>query len=164
MLVSIGLRSNVNGRVRRTGFTLLELLAAMSILAVLVAFAVPGYWMYLERARQSRAVAELGEIQIVISEFSTANDGRLPADLAELGLDGRIDPWGNAWIYVNLSLGGAPRTDQNGEPVNLDYDLYSRGADGATALSLTIAASEDDILRASDGGFVGVVDDYTRLD
>jgi general secretion pathway protein G len=159
-------RAQVTARNRNgvAGFTILELLAALAMLAILVAIAVPGYQVYIERARESRALAELGELEIAVNEFLAANSAQLPANLAAIGLGGKIDPWGNAWVYVNLSLGGAPRTDQNGDPINTQYDLYSLGPDGATALSLTDGASEDDIIRASDGGFIGVVDDYTRLD
>ena len=146
------------------GFTILQLLATMAIVGILAVIAVPGFQVYLERARQTRALAELGEIEISISEFSTAQTGQLPVDLAAIGLAGAVDPWGNNWVYVNLTLGGAPRTDQDGVPVNATYDLYSAGPDGSTALSLVAGASEDDIIRASDGGFVGVVADYTRLD
>ena len=145
-----------------TGFTILELLVALVMLGILAAIAVPGYQIYNERARQSRALAELGELEIAVNEFLSANDAQLPVDLAAIGLGGKTDPWGNAWVYVNLSLGGAPRTDLNGDPVNVEYDLYSAGPDGATALSLTNGASADDIIRASDGGFFGVVSDYMR--
>jgi general secretion pathway protein G len=131
---------------------------------VLAAIAVPGFQVYLERARETRAVAELGELEIAISEFAAATTGQLPANLAAVGYGGVTDPWGGNWVYVNLTLGGAPRTDQDGTQVNTTYDLYSNGADGATALSLVNADSDDDIIRASDGGFMGVVADYTRLD
>ncbi len=147
-----------------SGFTILQLLAALAILGILSAIALPGFQVYLERARQTQALGELGGIEILINEFSTAQGGNLPADLAALGLAGALDPWGSNYVYVNLTLGGAPRVDQNGDPVNTTYDLYSPGPDGATALSLVAGASEDDIIRASDGGFVGLVTDYTRLD
>lgn len=164
MLVIRQTRRTASGLNHQSGFTILELLAAVAIFAILIAVAVPGYQMYLERARLSRAVAQLGEIEIAINEFATEQAGQLPIDLAAMGLDGRMDPWGSAWVYVNLTLGGSPRTDQNGDPVNSDYDLYSPGPDLATALSLTSAVSADDIVRASDGGFVGAVSAYSRLD
>lgn len=149
---------------RSTGFSLLQVVAAVAILGVLSVIAVPGFQQYLERARQTQALAELGEIDIAINEFATARAGQLPADLAAIGFAGAVDPWGGTWVYENLALGGAPRTDQDGAPINTDYDLYSAGSDGTTALSLVAPGSDDDIVRASDGGFIGVVADYTRLD
>jgi general secretion pathway protein G len=153
----------VAGR-RNAGFSIFQLVAAIAILGVLSAIAIPGFQGYLERARQTQALAELGEIEIAISEFSTSQAGQLPANLAAIGYAGAVDPWGNNWVYVNLTLGGSPRTDQSGVAVNTTYDLYSAGPDGSTALSLTAGQSEDDIIRASDGGFIGVVEHYTRLD
>lgn len=143
------------------GVTLLQLVAVVAILGVLTVIAVPGFQGYLQRAQEARAIAELGEIEIAINEFATANVGQFPADLAAIGFDGATDPWGGNWVYVNLTLGGAPRTDQNGVPVNTTYDLYSAGPDGATALSLSEADSQDDVVRASDGGYVGCAVDYT---
>jgi general secretion pathway protein G len=146
------------------GFSLLQLVAAIAILGVLSMIAIPGFQGYLERARQTQALADLGEMEIAIGEFSTNQAGQLPASLAAAGFPGAVDPWGNAWVYVNLTLGGSPRTDQSGVAVNTTYDLYSAGPDGLTALSLTAGESEDDIVRANDGGYIGVVEDYTRLD
>jgi len=146
------------------GFTIIQLIACVAILGILAAFAVPGYQIFIERARCARAVAQISEIGIAISRFAAANDGQLPADLSAIGLAGAEDPWGNSIVYVNLALGGAPRVDQDGSAVNATYDLYSAGADGATSLSLVDDASVDDILRASDGGFVGVVSEYSRLE
>ncbi len=149
---------------RAAGFSILQLVAAVAILGTLTVIAIPSFTGYIERARQTQALAELGEIEIAINEFSTNQAGQLPANLAAAGFPGAVDPWGNNWVYVNLTLGGSPRTDQSGTAVNTTYDLYSAGPDGATALSLIAGESEDDIIRASDGGFIGVVEDYTRLD
>jgi general secretion pathway protein G len=38
--------------------------------------------------------------------------------------------------------------------------LYSAGADGKTVLPLTAKASQDDIIRANDGSFIGVAASY----
>lgn len=52
--------------------------------------------------------------------------------------------------------GAQPRKDRFLVPINSDYDLYSVGPDGASAAPLTAATSRDDIIRASDGAYVGV--------
>lgn len=66
------------------------------------------------------------------------------------------------------SLGGGsggnseakPRKDRNLVPINTDYDLYSMGPDGKTNVPLTSSAGRDDIVRASDGAFIGRACDY----
>jgi general secretion pathway protein G len=45
-------------------------------------------------------------------------------------------------------------------PVNSDFDLYSMGPDGQSKPPFTAAASRDDIVRASNGGFIGPVSDF----
>ncbi len=45
-------------------------------------------------------------------------------------------------------------------PVNTDYDLYSMGKDGKSTSPFTAKASQDDIVRANNGGFLGLVSDY----
>jgi hypothetical protein len=55
---------------------------------------------------------------------------------------------------------GKPRKDHQLHPINCDYDLYSMGKDGKTAAPLTAKISQDDIIRANNGGYVGLVSNY----
>lgn len=144
------------------GMTLLELIFAMITLAILIAVAYAGYRQYVERARVSRAVAEIGEIQLVIDKFEL-NQGVLPDSLADVGFGAQLDPWGRAYQYLNIATAmgpGAVRKDRNLVPINTDFDLYSVGADGDSQPPLTAAPSRDDIVRANDGRFVGKAQDY----
>jgi len=45
-------------------------------------------------------------------------------------------------------------------PLNSTYDLYSKGKDGASASPLTAKASADDVIRANDGGYIGLASGY----
>ncbi len=45
-------------------------------------------------------------------------------------------------------------------PINSTYDLYSMGKDGKTVVALTAKASRDDVVRANDGGFIGLAVKY----
>ena len=56
--------------------------------------------------------------------------------------------------------GKKPRQDRFLRPVNRDFDIFSRGPDGETSDNLTDPYSLDDIIRANDGGFVGIAADY----
>ena len=55
---------------------------------------------------------------------------------------------------------GQARKDHNLVPINSDFDLYSMGRDRQSAGPLTSGPSKDDIVRASDGGFIGLGRDY----
>ncbi len=48
----------------------------------------------------------------------------------------------------------------NGVLLNTDYDLYSKGKDGDSEAALAVTVSQDDVLRANNGGFIGVVADF----
>jgi general secretion pathway protein G len=81
-----------------------------------------------------------------------------------VGLAGKRDPWGRPYEYLNVFNDGSgpphPRKDLFLHPLNSDYDLYSRGADGKSKPPLTAAGSHDDIIRANNGGYIGIADEY----
>jgi general secretion pathway protein G len=67
-----------------------------------------------------------------------------------------------------------PKQDEETEPepteeeteyelVNTEYDLFSLGIGGRTGASLDEAESLDDIVRADDGGFVGLAREYLAV-
>ena len=45
-------------------------------------------------------------------------------------------------------------------PINSTYDPYSMGEDGQTVPALTANSSKDGIVRANDGGFIGLAVKY----
>ncbi len=55
---------------------------------------------------------------------------------------------------------GKPRKDRFLHPINSDYDLYSMGKDGESVEPLTAKKSHDDVIRANDGGFVGLAVEF----
>lgn len=150
---------------RAAGFTLVELMIAITILATLAAIALPAYQRYIERARQGQAIRDIGELEMAIERFRTFN-ATLPASLAQLGAGlPTVDPWGNAYRYLAIDVvpppnTGAVRRDRNLNPLNSDYDLYSSGPDGRTQMQLTGARARDDIVRAGNGGFIGLASDH----
>lgn len=144
------------------GFTLVELLLAVVIAAILLMLAVPAYHEYRERARVAQAVNDLGAIAAAIAN-SALELRQPPASLHEVGLDGMRDPWGNAYQYVSHddpATRGAWRKDKNIVPINTDFDVFSMGKDGASVPPLTARVSRDDIVRANNGRFIGLASDY----
>jgi general secretion pathway protein G len=75
-----------------------------------------------------------------------------------------LDPWGNEYQYLNIRAAGGGvggfRKDGNLNPLNTDFDLYSMGADGSSAGPLSAKKSRDDIVRANNGAFIGLGEDY----
>jgi general secretion pathway protein G len=101
-------------------------------------------------------------ISASIAEFKL-DHRHFPADLTEIGKNTMLDPWGKPYQYVDHSDAkgnGHFRKDKNIVPINSDFDLWSNGKDGASESPLTAKSSRDDIIRANDGGFVGLASDY----
>lgn len=90
---------------RRAGFTLLELLIAVTILVVVAAIGVPQYVSALRTARIGKARQELVTMSHAIDGYTVNNGGRLPFTLYQVGFGGKLDPWGTPYCYLNYSAG-----------------------------------------------------------
>lgn len=143
------------------GYTLLEIMLVIALLGLLAAIAIPAYRGYVIRADQNRAIADIGIIQLELHRWRL-NTGAFPPDLATAGLDGYRDPWGQPYAYLDITTADKNdvRKDKNLHPLNNDFDLYSIGPDGDSKLPLTAKASRDDLIRANNGGFIGIAEDY----
>jgi general secretion pathway protein G len=122
----------------KRGFTLVELLVVMIIIAALAAVIVPRMFARAEQGRRAKAIADIKSLETAIDMYA-ADNGEPPT--TEQGLEALVeppttppeaknwngpylkkqipdDPWGGQYIYV------AP-----GEH-NVDYDIVSYGRDG----------------------------------
>jgi general secretion pathway protein G len=152
----------VNRR-RWAGFTLLELALILAVAAILAMIAIPSYQAYVVRAQNAVAIADIGQIEMLVSRYEPQNNGQLPPDLTAIGMSAKLDPWGNPYYYHTTFEGtgnGLGRKDKSLHPINTDYDLYSSGPDGKSVAALTAKSSQDDIIRANDGSYIGIAANY----
>ena len=157
-----------NGNGSNKGFTLIELFIVIAIIGTLSAIAVPNYIRYRYDALITVAITDIKMIEKQIDLFVFENDGQYPDSLNDLTTIGAIrDPWGNPYQYTRINgakLTGkdhvTPRKDHFTHPVNSDYDLCSMGKDGKSHVNFTNPVSQDDIVRANDGAYVGFVSNY----
>jgi len=150
-------------RLPKRGFTLVELTLTVAIVATLAGIAVPVYFSYLDKARIAVATADIHTLQVKIQMYQDAY-GKVPDNLTDLKEIGS-DPWGNDYQYLSFAAAGPgwkgkARKDKFLVPLNSTYDLYSKGKDGQSKLPLTAKASKDDIIRASDGAFIGLASEF----
>lgn len=158
--------NNLNRNDYSRGFTLIEIMIVIAIIGTLSAIALPNYLRYKNNARIVAAVSDIRIIEKQIFLYVFDNAGQLPNNLSDLPNVGILnDPWGNPYRYLRINGGppaaaGQARRDQFLVPVNTDYDLYSMGKDGVTQTPFTATRARDDIVRANDGGYVGLASDY----
>jgi general secretion pathway protein G len=154
-----------------TGFSLVELLAGLAIAGILASVGLSVYAGQAERSRVSLAKAEIATLQLAIARHMSRPGhpgGALPEALTELNLNPDLltDPWGRPYRYARLADSASrelTRTNDQRQPLNRDYDLFSLGRDGATEASIAEPLAADDILRAANGGFVGTTAEYGAI-
>src|SRR6202453_5080620 len=124
-------------RKRQLGFTLIEIMVVVVILAVLGALVVPKIIENVDKARVTRAAADIRAIQTALDlyrldnfKYPTTEQGlqalvTQPVDptLTNYRAGGYLptlpkDPWGNPYQYVSPGAEGR------------DYDITSYGRDG----------------------------------
>jgi len=134
-MISGGRNGALGGRCRHGGFTLVELLLVLVILATLAAIVVPKFAGRGEQARQTAAQAQLANFETALDAFEVDNGYYPQGDdgLFELVFDSGNapnwhgpylkeipdDPWGFPYIYEYPG-----RYNEQG------YDLMSVGPDG----------------------------------
>jgi len=127
-------------RTAMSGFTLIELMVVVAIIAILVAAVAPRLIGRTEKAKRSKAMAEISAFKTALTAFYL-DCGRYPTTAEGLealvnppsGIDSNKyqeggylefteipkDPWGHAYVYVCPAI-------ESGK----DYDLESYGRDG----------------------------------
>jgi general secretion pathway protein G len=144
-----------------SGITLIELVLVLAVIGIITSIAVPTYNGYIQKANIQKCKADILAIEQNITRFFVTLN-RYPDDASELG-GFQNDPWGNPYVYLNIGKQkgkGKLRKDKNLVPINTDYDLYSKGPDGKSVSPLTAKHSRDDIIRANNGSYIGVAEDY----
>jgi general secretion pathway protein G len=149
------------------GVTFIELMLVVCIIAIVSGIAVPAYTGYKEKIDAAQAVADMTGIGLLIEKFYTENN-RYPNSLGDIGKGGVKDPWDREYQYLNNSLIIANdknhkctgcRKDGPVHPINTDYDLFSVGKDGMSNDTIRAKPSQDDIIRAFNGSYLGIAKD-----
>ncbi len=122
---------------KRRGFTLMEVLLVLAILAVIAAMVVPSLMGRQQKAMVDRAKLDVKSIEKALEFYTTDHSGNYPETLQELYnpqpledgkkpkyLDKILDPWGKPYHY--LSPAQATQYFPNGDHPAISSD----GPDG----------------------------------
>lgn len=130
---------------RQLGISLIEVMIAVAILAIVASIAIPLYEGYIVEARYGTALKDIRQIELLLDDLASANDlgavepggytggsdlgvytddtgiqlGNLTVTPA--GTQPWLDPWGNLYRY------------QRANTATNVYLLYSRGEDTSDA-------------------------------
>lgn len=148
--------------IKSIGFTLLELIVSIAIVGILSGIAYPLYTEYIEKARIAAAIVDIQSISATITSYY-ADYLKYPESLADVNFATLLDPWKSSYQYLNIQTAkgkGSFRKDRFLVPLNTDYDLYSMGEDRQSVPPLTAKASQDDIIRANNGAYIGLASEF----
>ena len=133
----------------------------LTVVAILGLFSLQTYDKYIDEARIAEAKTDIFSLEVRINYYQVKHLD-YPESIDDIG-GAPNDPWGNPYRYLNVQTvkgNGKKRKDRNLVPINSDFDLYSMGKDGRSVSPLTAKHSRDDIIRANNGEFVGLAEDY----
>ena len=105
---------------KMNGFTLIELMVTVAILAVIAAIAIPAYTGYVATARNVEAMDNLSAIQIAEEEYFLQNNAYIPASTTTALVQSNST---NLWV-------AAPATESARE---FTYSVTLVGTTGYTA-------------------------------
>lgn len=148
----------VNSLPNDRGFTLIEVIVVFAIIGVLALMATEAFTDLKDKAKVAKASQEIRNLEKDISSFAVEK-GYYPDGLTDIGKAGMLDPWGKAYEYKRY-VNSEMRSIGAGIELNSDFDLYSKGKDGLTDLSIEDPASTDDICRLRDGTYVGTSESF----
>jgi prepilin-type N-terminal cleavage/methylation domain-containing protein len=112
----------LKARENRRGFTLVELMVVIGIIAMLASIAVPSYHNVRRKAREAEIAKNLSTINLALQQFATDNNGKYPYRVTV------YDALGNNFIantdsttFYPMGLWGGVQTVNSDGSLRVDY-------------------------------------------
>jgi type IV pilus assembly protein PilE len=121
---------------RQSGFTLIELMITVAIIAILASIAYPSYQQYVLSSRRAEAQSEMFKIQLGLEKWR-ANNSTYSSNLADAGFTDNntyynytITNTGGSTYTINAAAQGAQTADSSCTPLTLDQSGAKTPATG----------------------------------
>ncbi|WP_376695664.1 type IV pilin protein [Wenzhouxiangella sp. EGI_FJ10305] len=119
------------------GFTLIELMITIAVLAIIVAIAIPSYQNYIEKTRRSDAVTGLTttaqQLERCFTRTSSYNHADCPSgtfDSSEEYYDIKVEADSTSYTLTATAKSGGPQSGDDCSPFTLD-DEGNKGDAGS---------------------------------
>jgi len=133
------------------GFTLIELMIVVVIIAILAAIAIPNFAQMMDRAKEGSTKANMHEMQLATEDYGVQNEGKFPdvmdgSHIVNLMSGAYKNPFsgspgsGNAW--EDRSTFAAPASNVSGissyaDSATAQYNIKGHGKAAGLTLILT---------------------------
>lgn len=118
---------------RQSGFTLIELMVVVTIIAIIAAFAVPGYQDYVLRGKLQEAYTNLSALRVNMEQYY--QDNRTYGSGGTCGIPGGTTPTVTNAKYFTYACASS---NANGAGQDQGFTLTATGGTGATGFVFTL--------------------------
>lgn len=168
---------------RQQGYTLIEIMIAVAILAIIAAIAIQSYEGHIGEARIGTAIKDIRQAELILDDLAADSqldefDGNggtvlgLYLDSGSLVLANPsttpagtvpwLDPWDRIYRYQRTSgtAGSGVRTDGGGNVSNSATTSLAPQAYDLFSQGADVSVATDDVVRGCNGAFVGLDADH----
>ena len=132
------------------GFTLIELMITVAILAIVAGIAIPAYNGHIRNARLSECATEVGTIKLAQSEFFLENNAYFPAAGSSVSTIPAIESASEGIYVSSYTVAGTSAAATSATTTNIGNANCTYTVSSTAAPSYTVTATGQNLLSTAD--------------